>query len=70
MTYDVILADPPWYFKNYSADDPHQIHTRSRGQQRHYPTMLEDEICALPIESMASDNAVLFLWTCWPILPQ
>jgi N6-adenosine-specific RNA methylase IME4 len=66
--YDVILADPPWYFRNYSADDPHEVHDRGRGQQRHYPTMTEDEICALQVP--ASDNAVLFLWSCWPILPQ
>lgn len=68
MKYDVILADPPWYFKNYSADDPHEVRDRGRGQQRHYPTMTEDEICALKIP--AADNAVLFLWSCWPILPQ
>jgi N6-adenosine-specific RNA methylase IME4 len=66
--YDVILADPPWYFKNYSADNPHELTNRGRGQQRHYPTMTEAEICALNVP--ANENAVLFLWACWPILPQ
>jgi len=68
LTYDVILADPPWYFRNYSANDPHTVHNRGRGQQRHYPTMTEDEICALKIP--AAKDSVLFLWSCWPILPQ
>ena len=66
--YDVILADVPWYFKNYSADDPHVIAQNGRGQQRHYVTMTESEICSLIIPSQK--NAVLFFWTSWTILPQ
>lgn len=31
--------------------------------------MTTAEICALPISELAADNAVLFLWSCWPILP-
>jgi N6-adenosine-specific RNA methylase IME4 len=69
MAYQVILADPPWYFRNYSAQDPHEVHNRGRGQQRHYPTMTTEEICALPVAKLVDDNAVLFLWSCWPILP-
>lgn len=67
--YSVLLADPPWHFRNYSADKPGMIHNRSRGQNRHYPTMTTDEICALPVKDLAADNAVLFLWACWPVLP-
>lgn len=66
--YDVILADPPWYFRNYSADDPHEVHKRARGQQRHYPCMTTEEICALPIQNLANENCILFLWTCWPLI--
>ena len=66
--YDVILADPPWHFKNYSKDDPHAVIPTSRGQQRHYPTMTEQEICALKVP--AKKNAALFLWVSWTILPQ
>jgi N6-adenosine-specific RNA methylase IME4 len=67
MDFDVILADPPWYFRNYSADDPHKIHNRSRGQQRHYPTMTTDELCTVKVP--AAKNSVLFMWACWPTLP-
>lgn len=66
-TFDIILADPPWHFRNYSADEPGMIHERSRGQNRYYPTMLTDDICKLQIP--AADNSVLFLWACWPVLP-
>lgn len=67
--FDVILADPPWHFRNYSADEPGMIHDRSRGANRYYPTMTTPDICALPVLGMANDNAVLFMWACWPLLP-
>lgn len=67
MNYDVILADPPWHFRNYSADEPGMTHNRSRGANRYYPTMTTADICNLSIP--AADNAVLFLWACWPLLP-
>lgn len=66
MNYSVILADPPWHFQNYAADAPGQMHSRSRGANRHYPTMTTDDICRLSVP--ASDSAVLFLWACWPML--
>jgi N6-adenosine-specific RNA methylase IME4 len=66
MTYDVILADPPWHFRNYSADAPGMLHERSRGANRHYVTATTDDICKL--SPPANDNAVLFLWACWPML--
>jgi N6-adenosine-specific RNA methylase IME4 len=63
-TYDIILADPPWHFKNYSADKPGKLNGRSRGAAKHYPTMATDDICKLSVP--AADDAVLFLWACWP----
>lgn len=70
MKYDIILADPPWHFQNYSADEPGKIHNRQRGATRHYPTMALDDICNLPVGRLANDNAVLFLWACWPLMPE
>lgn len=69
MTYKVILADPPWYFRNFSADKPGMIHTRSRGANKHYPTMTTDDICSLPVADLAEEDSILFLWACWPTLP-
>lgn len=64
---DVILSDPPWWFKNYSADAPGQKHNRSRGAAKHYPCMKTEEICKLVPPT--KKNAILFLWATWPHLP-
>jgi N6-adenosine-specific RNA methylase IME4 len=51
--FGTILADPPWRYDN----------TASRGAVRnHYETMTVDEISALPIRQLASDDAHLHLW--------
>lgn len=58
--YEIILADPPWKYAN----------TRTRANaESHYPTMDLAEICALPVEGIAADNAALFLWATFPRLP-
>jgi N6-adenosine-specific RNA methylase IME4/ParB-like chromosome segregation protein Spo0J len=61
-TYPIILADPPWQYE-------HPI-SLSRDIEEKYPTMGLDEICALPIAQLASENALLFLWVPPPILEQ
>ncbi len=58
--YQIIYADPPWRY------DYCRSHTREI--ENHYPTMTRTDLCALPIESMAADNAVLFMWATWPKL--
>lgn len=61
--YRVIYADPPWKYGN----------TMPAGfgeQADHYKLLSVDEICALPIQYMAQDNAVLFLWVTSPILEE
>lgn len=60
--YPVILADPPWQY-----DAP--IST-SREIENHYPTMSIDEICALPVRDLATEDALLFLWATVPLLPE
>lgn len=61
--YGAILADPPWRFQAWSGKGT------ARAADNHYDTASTDEICDLPVESLASENAVLFLWSCWPMLP-
>ena len=60
MNYPVILADPAWNFENWGEG-------ASRNVKGKYSTMTTDAICALPIP--ATNNAALFLWACWPKLP-
>ncbi len=60
--YNIILADPPWHYKNY-ADN-----TASRWVGNQYNVMSIDDICNLPVNNIADDNCVLFLWTTPPTL--
>jgi N6-adenosine-specific RNA methylase IME4 len=53
--YPVILADPPWRFSLGGHFN--------RAPENHYPTMPLDEICKLPVSKIATDDAVLFIWT-------
>lgn len=52
--YSVIYADPPWKY-DFSFSD-------SRAIEEHYPTMELDEIMALPVGDIISDDAIIFLW--------
>lgn len=54
VRYGCIYADPPWKYGNQG--------TRA-STDNHYGTMSVDEICALPIEKIAADDAHLHLWT-------
>ncbi len=63
-TYSVIYADPPWSFDVWSGAG------KDRAAENHYPTMGQEEIEALPVEALAADDCALFLWACWPQLPE
>ncbi len=56
-SFGVIYADPPWRYENG---------TPGREIERHYPTMSDEEICALEVP--AAKNAILYLWTVAPRL--
>lgn len=60
--YKVILADPPWQFKNYSKKG------EKRNANRHYDTMSLADIKNLPVHKIADDDCVLLLWTTGPLL--
>ena len=52
--FSCIYADPPWPYYNQA----------SRGStSNHYSTMSLDDICNLPVASLAADNSHLHLWT-------
>jgi len=54
--YQVIVSDPPWKYDSRAEDTTH------RGKNL-YPDMTVEEICALPVASLAQDDCVLWLWT-------
>ena len=60
--YPIILADPPWTYDFQSSP--------SRAIENHYPTMALEEICALPVASLAAEHAILYLWTTAPKLEE
>lgn len=63
--YRVIYADPPWSY----GDERSGLDASGSAAAAHYPTMPIGEICALDIASLAADDAVLFLWATFPLLP-
>jgi len=60
--YPVIYADPPWKFAAYSEKG------EGRSAVAHYDCMTMDQLFALRVQEIASDDAVLFLWTTDPFL--
>ena len=59
--YQVLIADPPWNFKTYSA--------KGRGKSPKYPVMDLAALSDLPVGKIVSDQSVLFLWATWPMMP-
>lgn len=62
--YCVILADPPWNFKNYTSE------RGDRDAANHYTTLSIDDIIALPVKQTADSDCHLFMWTTGPHLQQ
>ena len=58
--FPVILADPPYRYERQWAV--------SREIENHYPTMRTEDICALPVEQLATPDTMLFLWAPAPLL--
>lgn len=62
--FDLIMADPPWAFRNFS----------SKGEQKnpssHYQVAPLEWIASLPVSAIASRDCVLWLWATNPMLPQ
>ena len=64
--YRVFYIDPPWSYGNDLA----RCMTGMTSAVDHYPTMSIAELCALPVSSLATDDAVLFLWVTAPLLEE
>ena len=62
LSYDVIVADPPWDFTNYSDAGT------GKGADPHYNVMSLADIATLPVGQLARGDCLLLLWTCgWAI---
>jgi N6-adenosine-specific RNA methylase IME4 len=61
----IIYADPPWKY----GDERVGMKSGYVPAAAHYPTMSTAEICELDVRELAADDAVLFLWATFPLLP-
>jgi len=59
--FKVILADPPWSYQDSGCNG---------NAQSHYNTMSLKNICKLPINKLADEDCVLFMWVTYPLLPE
>lgn len=62
LRYGLIMADPPWQFKNYSKKGE----KKAPGSQ--YNCMSLEEIKALQVGHLAGENCILWLWATNPLL--
>lgn len=58
--YDIVYADPPWYYYGSKIKDA--------AAGKHYPLMSQEELASLPVRDMMSKRAALFLWATCPRL--
>ena len=63
--YNIIYADPPWSFKNYS-DKWHEKNASSKWVGKKYKCMDKLSIGELPINEIADKDCILFLWVTMP----
>jgi len=59
--YNIIYADPPWSYRLYNG-------TGNGSAAKHYKTMKPEEIYNLPVQDIAAENCILFLWVTFPNL--
>lgn len=62
--FDLIMADPPWSFDNFSAKG------EKKNPKAHYACMRLADIKAMPVSILAARDCLLFLWATNPMLPQ
>ena len=59
--YQIIYADCPWQYDDKAL-------AGNRGAECKYDVMDVDSICKLPVNNIADENCILFMWGTWPKL--
>jgi len=62
--FRVIYADPPWKY----TDKIDEAISGTTTALTHYPAMTIDELCQMPINELAEDDSILFMWVTSPML--
>lgn len=60
--FDVVMADPPWRFELRSEAG------EAKSPQAQYDCMPTADICALPVNQLASRDCWLWLWATFPMI--
>lgn len=63
--FGTVMADPPWRFTNRTGKVAPEHRRLSR-----YPTMVLDDICALPVSDHLAERAHCYLWVPNALLPE
>jgi len=58
--FNIIYADPPWSFSSKSYQDGNR--SMIDLQKTHYKTMTQNDIASLPVQNIADENCILFMW--------
>jgi site-specific DNA-methyltransferase (adenine-specific) len=68
--FNIILADPPWRFKNWSMKELAERGEKwaRRNGRSPYDVMTTEDIAGLPVADIAAKNAILMLWATYPKL--
>ena len=59
--YKIIYADPAWHYQTWGEGGNRNVTSK-------YKTMTMKEICDLPVNDIADENCILFLWVTYPKL--
>lgn len=59
--YQIIYADPPWSYRDKALSG-------NRGAICKYPVMGGEDLLAMPVNQIAADDCILFLWVTMPKL--
>jgi N6-adenosine-specific RNA methylase IME4 len=68
--YQIIYADPPWQYQNYNYTKTKGGDRAKRGVVKEYPVMSIEDIKILPIQNIADEDCILFLWVTFPLLQE
>lgn len=58
--FDIVLADPPWWYYGSA--------TKDAAAGKHYPLLTQEQLASLPVPDIMSEKAALFLWVTCPRL--
>ena len=77
--FDIIYADPPWHYNGKLQFDKSSTTKENLDTSKNlfistagfkYPTLKTEKMKKIPIQNIASDNSLLFMWTSNPHLAQ